>query len=94
MDELMDCFHKVQLISDVDIENVSENFLAGNVLVRTYLHPLTRKENLRLQLLAGVLVLTKPVSHLQKGIVLGGNGTKIPDWIVLVLWEFFIQIQW
>ncbi|KAI3912999.1 hypothetical protein MKW92_030748 [Papaver armeniacum] len=31
MDELMDCFHKFQLRSNVDIENVSENFLSSDL---------------------------------------------------------------
>ncbi|KAI3891040.1 hypothetical protein MKW98_007345 [Papaver atlanticum] len=57
---------------------MSEEFRAGNVLVKTFLRRLTRKKNLRLQLLAGGAGIDKPGQSSTKGNSSGWQWYKDP----------------
>ncbi|KAI3900623.1 hypothetical protein MKW92_016403 [Papaver armeniacum] len=79
MDELMDCFHKFQLRSNVDIENVSENFLSSDL-----------KEEPEASALGWGAGVDKAGQSSAEG---NSSGWKWYNWVVLVLGEFFLQTQ-
>ena len=64
--------------------DLEESYNAGSVMRETSLKNPPLWKNQRLLVLGGVLVLIIQACHLNAGMLLDGNGLRIPDWIALV----------